>query len=255
MAALENARHERFAQELAKGKSQTEAYSTAGFAHSEANASRLTRNDKVQRRIAELQERAAEKAGITAAKVMERLWSIATADPNDLIEWRRNCCRHCWGEGFRRQETPGERDIRFTQWMRDREAAAGKPIEANFAVFDDLGGVGFDARKGPNDDCPECFGEGVGEAFAKDTRDLSPEARALYAGVKVTKEGLQVQMHDQMSALVKVGEQIGMFVKRQIVDLDSVQRIISDKPMTEDEWAEAHGADLGAAEGAATRTD
>jgi phage terminase small subunit len=71
MPALANARHERFAQELAKGKSQSEAYQIAGYEPSEPNASRLTRNDKVQARVAELQERGAIKAEVTAASLIE----------------------------------------------------------------------------------------------------------------------------------------------------------------------------------------
>jgi hypothetical protein len=34
---------------------------------------------------------------------------------------------------------------------------------------------------------------------------------------------------------------------------EQVQRILSERPQTEEEWARAHGADLGAAAGAATR--
>lgn len=71
MPPLSNARHERFAQELAKGKSQAEAYQSAGYEPSEPNASRLTRNDKVQARVAELQERAAIKTEVTAASLIE----------------------------------------------------------------------------------------------------------------------------------------------------------------------------------------
>lgn len=59
MPALENARHERFAQELAKGKTQDQAYVDAGYKHDYGAASRLSRNIKIQERIKELQERAA----------------------------------------------------------------------------------------------------------------------------------------------------------------------------------------------------
>lgn len=74
---LKNARHERFAQELAKGSSATAAYAAAGYEPSEQNASRLTRNDKVAARVAELKERAAEKAVVTVASLTERLLNIA----------------------------------------------------------------------------------------------------------------------------------------------------------------------------------
>jgi hypothetical protein len=55
---------------LKKGKSQAEAYANAGYEPSEPNASRLTRNEKVQARVAELQERAAIRTEVTAASLI-----------------------------------------------------------------------------------------------------------------------------------------------------------------------------------------
>lgn len=78
MPALSNPKHERFAQALAKGMTQAEAYADAGYKPSEPNASRLTSNDKVQKRVAELQERAAVRTEITVASITERLLAIAT---------------------------------------------------------------------------------------------------------------------------------------------------------------------------------
>jgi phage terminase small subunit len=73
MGALSNPRHERFAQELAKGKSATEAYSEAGYQESRASASRLLTNANVQARVAELQERAAANVVISREWVLEQL--------------------------------------------------------------------------------------------------------------------------------------------------------------------------------------
>lgn len=73
---LANARHERFAQELVKGCSQSEAYRLAGYTPStanEANASRLVRNDKVAARLAELKGEAAKEAVITAHDIARQL--------------------------------------------------------------------------------------------------------------------------------------------------------------------------------------
>lgn len=78
MPALANAKHERFAQELAKGRTQAEAYATAGYAPSEPNASRLTSNDKVAARVAEILERAATRVEVTVAGITGRLLAIAT---------------------------------------------------------------------------------------------------------------------------------------------------------------------------------
>ena len=73
MPPLSNPKHELFAQHLAKGKCQSEAYALAGYAPSEPNASRLTRNDKVTARVSELQSRAAEKTETTVATIAEQL--------------------------------------------------------------------------------------------------------------------------------------------------------------------------------------
>lgn len=161
--------------------------------------------------IAKAQGERAERTEITADMVLQELWAIATANPNELIEWRRGCCRFCWGEAGRYQETQGERERREASWQKGVTSAKDdEPVEE----FDALGGIGFDARRDPNPDCTECFGQGAGEPFVKDTRQLSDHAMRLYAGVKVTKDGIEVKMHDKASALVNVGKHLGMFVDK-----------------------------------------
>lgn len=83
MSALANAKHEKFAQELSKGKSQAEAYASAGYSPSEQNASRLTRNDKVQARVAELQNSGAVRVEVTIASLIEEAASIQKAAQAD----------------------------------------------------------------------------------------------------------------------------------------------------------------------------
>lgn len=73
MPVLDNPRHERFAQELAKGKSATEAYNAAGYQGDRTAASRLSTNVNVQSRLAELQSRAAEKAVVTVEDIARQL--------------------------------------------------------------------------------------------------------------------------------------------------------------------------------------
>lgn len=141
---------------------------------------------------------------ITQQMVMERLWRIATADPNDLIELRRIACRFCHGEGFAYQWT----DQEFAKACSDAEKSGS-------AIPDFAGGFGFDTRKDPHPDCPECNGLGVEQVVPKDTRDLNPSARALYAGVEVTKQGLKIKTQDQVAALQLVGKHLGMFVDRK----------------------------------------
>jgi phage terminase small subunit len=77
MPALTNPKQERFAQEYAKGKTQSEAYKLAGYAPSEPGASRLASNVKVRARISEIQEKAAAKVGLTIASATEHLLRLA----------------------------------------------------------------------------------------------------------------------------------------------------------------------------------
>ena len=84
MSALKNPRHERFAQEIAKGKSAYEAYLTAGFKPSRPNASRLQHQDNILQRVSEIlagrqrieekaTERAIRRVSITKTDVLAML--------------------------------------------------------------------------------------------------------------------------------------------------------------------------------------
>jgi hypothetical protein len=65
MPVLKNPKHERFAQELAKGKTADEAYIIAGYAENRFNASRLKTNEYILHRIEEILSSAAESAEVT----------------------------------------------------------------------------------------------------------------------------------------------------------------------------------------------
>lgn len=67
---LKNTRHERFAQELAQGKTATEAYVLAGYKANDGNAATLKANEEVAARVAELQDRASIRAEITVASLL-----------------------------------------------------------------------------------------------------------------------------------------------------------------------------------------
>lgn len=79
MPALENARHEKFAQELFKGKTATEAYALAGYKPDDGNATRLTGNDRIKNRIAELQSASSLRVEVTVASLMREAGEIQEA--------------------------------------------------------------------------------------------------------------------------------------------------------------------------------
>lgn len=73
MPILQNQRHEKFAQELATGKSATEAYCLAGVKPSRQNAARLRTKDDVNARVFELQQAAAKSVEISLESVCREL--------------------------------------------------------------------------------------------------------------------------------------------------------------------------------------
>jgi phage terminase small subunit len=190
----------RFVDEYLIDFNATAAYKRAGYVAkgnaAEVNAARLLRNAQVQAYLAERQQALQARTEITQDMVLKRYWEIATADPNDLVQYRRLCCRHCWGKGHAYQWTE-------TEFVKAQlEAGDDSPLDAS-------GGYGFDINREPHPACPECGGVGKGKVHVSDTRKLRGSSRLLYAGVKVGKEGLEVKMHDQLKALDAVARHIG----------------------------------------------
>lgn len=73
MPVLSNARHERFAQELAKGQSISGAYHAAGYENSPQSASRLLKNAHVSARVSELKADIAAALPVTQASICAEL--------------------------------------------------------------------------------------------------------------------------------------------------------------------------------------
>ena len=78
MAALPNQRHEKFAQGIAEGKSATEAYEAAGYTPNDGNATRLKGNERIRKRVAELQECSAAQVAVTLQGLIEEATDIQT---------------------------------------------------------------------------------------------------------------------------------------------------------------------------------
>lgn len=134
-------------------------------------------------------------------RLIKTTLEVAYTDVNELVEFRRGACRFCYGRMNRYQYTAGEWESALESHEKYREACMSRKKGAfDPGPLDTKGGVGFDKRKDPNEECPECFGAGVGETIIKDTRNLSPGARSLYAGMKEGKDGLQALMHSQEKA-------------------------------------------------------
>jgi phage terminase small subunit len=206
---------EAFAAGLAAGMTQAEAYRKAYPAAVRwkddsvwPKASALAANGKVQARVQTLMAIAASDSEVTIDWVVKQYRALVLADARELTELRRGCCRFCWGIGFKRQRTAAEREAAYAKWFAMSAKQRAKTGELE---FNEQGGIGFHKHRPPNPECPECFGDGVEEPFFKDVRQLSPEARRLYAGVKVSEKGIELKTHDPIAALNQLARYAGAF--------------------------------------------
>lgn len=124
-----------------------------------------------------------EQAVDRACDLIGGLQQIVDADPTELVEYRRGACRYCHGQDHRYHFTPAEHRLHMKK-----------------AGAEDEGGPGYNRTVAPHPDCPECFGEGIGYTYIKDTRTLSAGARKLFAGVEQTSNGAKVRLRDQIRA-------------------------------------------------------
>ncbi|PYE89602.1 hypothetical protein [Phyllobacterium leguminum] len=76
MPVLNNARHEKFAQNLAKGKTADRAYVEAGYKANRHNAAALAREEHILTRVHELQKKAAERTAVTIQGLTDELEEV-----------------------------------------------------------------------------------------------------------------------------------------------------------------------------------
>lgn len=188
------------------------------------NGNRLLKNTAIQKRLSKQVRATLNGLDIEVADVLQKLWDAANADPNELVEMRRDCCRYCYGKDNQYQYTPAEWRRAEDDYNESREAAErmDKPLPKE---PDPCGGIGFTPLKEPLPECPECFGIGVENIVLKDTRNLSPAALELYAGAKVTKNGIEILTHNRDKNLELIGKYLAMFT-------DKVDHTSTDGSMT-----------------------
>ena len=213
-------KQQRFVDEYLIDLNATQAAIRAGYSAKTAYSAgqRLLKDVEVAAAIAKRRAEVSDAAKVDAAWVLRQWAAVAAADPNELVQYRRECCRHCWGVGNAYQWTPAE-----LKRARAQAKAAKAPAP------DASGGIDFDRRREPNPGCPECNGDGHGRMIVADTRKLAPHVRRLYAGMRLGKDGLQVLMRDQDAAVANIARHLGMFQDRLKVEgsIDVAQVILA----------------------------
>jgi len=163
-------------------------------------AYRLLRIPRVRAEVERLREKTLNAGELNVEMVVQDIRRVLTADPQEMSEHHRDCCRYCHGEDHDYQFTRGE-------W---REAQRKHSDSGKRTELDARGGIGFDPRKPPVPDCPECHGRGVMTIIAHDTRTMSPAAAALYMGVKPGKHGTEILMRSKDQARKDAAMWLGM---------------------------------------------
>lgn len=210
----------RFVDEYAKDLNATQAAIRSGYKQSAAGqqGAFLLKNPKVAAAVKLKLDEIAKRNGIEQDLVMKTVKALVTGDTNELVEYRRNSCRYCYGEGHLYQFTPAEFERHQEAHVEECDKAAilgSEPPE-----FDPKGGIGFNPKRDPHPDCPECFGDGVGQVFIKDTRQLSEAGKVLYAGAKVSKDGEEIKLHDRIKGLEMLARHEGFYNDRIEVDMN-----------------------------------
>lgn len=188
----------------------------------EANSSRLLRLAKIQKAIAAGEEARLKRVEYSQDQMFNRLRLMLTTDVNELVEHRRENCRHCHGIDF------------LYQWIDEAEhEKVCEEIDSsledgqlpNYPSAD--GGFGFDPYATPNPDCPKCGGVGNSRTVIQDTRFLSPGARMLYQGVKQTKDGIEVKTIDQLVVARTMMQHMGMLDPKLTLKGDSENPLVA----------------------------
>jgi phage terminase small subunit len=173
MPALPNAKHERFAQGLAKGLTADQAYQDAGYKANRGNASTLKQKQNIQDRIAEILaqarvieqkaiEKASEKLGVTKERVLGELARIGFADIRKAIKWN--------GYLVREEDNPDGGDVLVI-----------KETRTNLVSL-------------------------------VDSDELDDDTAAAIAEVSQNASGaVKIKMYDKRAALVDLGKHLGMF--------------------------------------------
>ena len=182
----------------------------------------LLKHSEISASVSTVQAKRVESAQMNRQTMLNLLTDIATADNNAFSEIQLRNCRHCWGVDFKYRwhseheysrvlaETIDRNDKAQRDWQKNAELGAKGPPPEPEPLPNDEGGYGFRPPHDPNPECPYCLGEGIREVVFKDTRKLGPKERRLFAGVKMTKDGLEVKTASQEHAREVLRKEFGI---------------------------------------------
>jgi phage terminase small subunit len=195
------------------------AYPTDGASNSTSyrRAREVLQRPHVMAAVQLLRDQANAETLIRATDLMRDLVDIVSANPNDIVSIERNNCRHCHGANHGAQWIDaGELARAMDAFIKQQKLWDSTPVKKRGKMQqpkapDASGGFGFVMKRDPAPDCPYCMGEGHAREVLRDTTRLSPQARKLYKGVRMTAAGPVIEMHDQMQARDMLIKMLGAY--------------------------------------------
>lgn len=214
MDPIKSKRVPRFVEEYCKDRNGTQAAVRAGYSSNldtaGVTAARLLADARIQALIQEQMQKVSKEATVEAAEVLKEYLEIATADAASIMHVRRVNCRYCYGVDHKYQWKRSEYDIACDEEQKRAKKENREPV-----MPDVSGGFGYKRNAEPNPVCPECDGEGEEDVFFKDIESISGPERKLIAGIKRTKDGLEVKLRDQDGALKVLAQYAGLLIERK----------------------------------------
>lgn len=223
-----------FIAEYLKDQNATAAAERAGYSDPNYGRQLLT-NPNVAQAIAQQQKASIERTLGSADEVLAQMWQLATFDANQLSQYRRGACRHCWGFGHQYQwrDMVEFEEKRLEATERDKR----EPVDA--------GGYGYDHNREPNPECPRCNGDGVGQPYFADTRKLPPGAALAYSGVKLGKNGVEITAISRERMYEAVMKRLGLAdsefaqrlqqieIERRLLEVEKLRKELAADPEDE----------------------
>jgi phage terminase small subunit len=207
--------HERFAQAHVRLGTATaayrEVYDPEGVVPNTTawdRGCKLSQRPDISARYRHLRAEALAQSQVKVVALIDDLYDIATADPNELSRSVVVNCRHCYGDGHEYQWVDvAEFEAACATIERENEGRKRQKKLPEIA-----GGFGFVLHRAPNGMCTSCCGAGELHVIISDTTQLSPRAAKLYKGIRIKGNGdREVLMHDQLAARDQLHRLIGAY--------------------------------------------
>lgn len=201
-----------------KVKAWREVYAPAGRPKPEydyRHACDVLNSDHASQYILELEREASRHMVIDYSLVLRHDLELVKAAGHEADLSRRvwECCRDCHGINHKYQWRDENEYLNAYAAAIDAHAAkqAVTSTHLELKTPSDEGGYGFDPHNEPSFDCRSCDGHGVQRTIISDTSRMSRHAKAMYRGIKETKNGIEVLTHDIDKAKERLGRAVGAF--------------------------------------------